>query len=350
MIYTITFSFAYNYGAILQMYALIEFLNRNSYRTEGIDYWPEYKIKKEEGFKARIIHLLTSRRRHKFRIFSRKYIPKTQTCKSMEDILKMKQPEIYIAGSDQIWNKDLLGRLDDAFFLNFDTKAKKVFYAASIGKNKISDIELKEIIEKIGETSIVSVREHFLQKKLSEIGMKDVYTVLDPVFLLTRQDYSKLAKTPKEKKYILVYQMQFTEKTYEIAALLKKKYNLKIIELGRMNRQPSVDRVVFNAGPAEFLGWIYNAEYIITNSFHGTAFSIILEKQFFVAGLSEKVGIRIRNLLEQLELETQIYEDKKNVLKRINYTKVNSILDRQIGKSKDFLISAIKEEQVYDNI
>ena len=74
--------------------------------------------------------------------------------------------------------------------------------------------------------------------------------------------------------------MQFTEKTYEIAALLKKKYNLKIIELKRMNKQPSVDKVVFNAVPAEFLGWIYNAEYIITNSFHGTAFSIILEKQF----------------------------------------------------------------------
>ena len=75
----------------------------------------------------RIIHLLTSRRRHKFRIFSRKYIPKTQMCKSMEDILKMKQPEIYIAGSDQIWNKDLLGRLDDAFFLILIQRQRRYF-------------------------------------------------------------------------------------------------------------------------------------------------------------------------------------------------------------------------------
>lgn len=348
-IYTITFGFSYNYGAILQMYALIKHLKNNNHLVKGVNYVPDYYVKKNSNLNLQtaIIKILSIGKKRKFNKFKKKHIPLTEKCKDKMDIVNMEQPDIYIAGSDQIWNEILLGKMDDVFFLNFKTTAKKIFYAASVGRTNISEEEIERIKDKIQDVKCISTREEELRKELEKVGVKDVVSVLDPVFLLKKEEYISIASKTFRKKYILLYQMQSNELNYAVVKRLKEKFGLQVWEIGKIKRREEIDKTIYNAGPSEFLGLIRDAEYVVTNSFHGIAFSIIMEKEFWAPGIAENTGIRIYNLLECLELTHRIIGQNytqgiDSVEGKIDYAIVQSHIKEYLKKSESFLRESIR--------
>ena len=296
-IYTITFCNTTNVGAALQEYALQKYLQLKGHEVTVVNYIPKvmadnqsvlytFKDTKNIGafIKALILLPIKINRKIKYQIFSYRFINLSKLCKDENDIEKLIQPDIYIVGSDQVWNDELVN-WEPGFFLQIKTSARKVSYAASAGKDKLSADYLKNLSARIKDFSGISVREEVLQKALAETGIENVRQVVDPVFLLPKETYISILKKPKIRNYILVYEAEINENCILTAQKLEEKHGLKIVQINRINNRYHVDRVYPCVSPEEFLGLVQYADYIITNSFHAVAVSLIFEKQFWAISL-----------------------------------------------------------------
>lgn len=361
----ITFHRAVNYGAVLQTYATQEFLRKNNYNVEIIDYRDRileapYRFLQlpKGGIKTKIKKILddviffkkNNRKNKNFQKFVKENL---NLSKTYNNIYKLKQnypkDKIYITGSDQVWNTSIVGCLSDAYTLNFgNEEIKRISYAASIGLSEIDIKYQNEYKEKLKEIDYISVREESAKLILNKlIKRKDIQVVLDPTLLLNKEFWnSKLDRLDKEKeKYILVYSVAGNNEYINIANYLSKETGLKIIHFEKMNRFDNELKNVYSEGPFEFLNLIRGAEYIITNSFHAVVFSIIFSKKFYCVPY-KKTSSRIINLLEKLEISQRIVytlDEFKNKQydEKIDYDEVNKKLETERKKSTDWLIDAI---------
>jgi len=355
---TITCHNVYNHGASLQEYALLQYLSNLGYETETINYTPDYlsghfnllsvdnpRFKKNIFLKLFYIllklpiKLFDFPRKKKFDAFSNEYIKtSTKQYKHYRE-LKKNPPEadIYICGSDQIWNSYFQNGKDPAFYLDFVPPEKlKISYAPSFAIEEIED-SLKDFVkEKVEKIDAVSVRESSGQRILSDLGISNVKQVLDPVFLLNEEEWKKIASNVREKKYVLVYDFDNNLNIKKIAEELKIKNGLQIIAL---NKNVSyADKKYFHIGPNEFLGLLLNADFVLANSFHALAFSLIFKKNFVVFNRNDKINTRMRDLLKLLHLEERMFDHKNfDYKKEIDYRKITNLLEEQIKKSKGFL-------------
>ncbi len=211
----------------------------------------------------------------------------------------------YVVGSDQIWNPNITCGLRN--FGAFSNKRKKnvVAYAASFGGASIPSAWDGQFAKLIQSVDAVSVREEAAIPYVKRFCKGEVTAVLDPVFFLPKETW----RAPEKKGYIFVY---ITEKNQELTDYVKKlskETGLPVIETrtGRLGADDSF-QVDYTTGPAEFLGYIHHADYVVTNSFHGIAFSIIFRKRF-LAFLHRSLGARIRNILKLHGLEGRICEE-----------------------------------------
>lgn len=327
------------------MYALQQFLKRNHFETAILNYQPGWKDKKLPitSVQNLVISALREKRAYKFRKDSGKYLQMTPACRSAGELAKQTQPDAYIAGSDQIWNPKLTHGYDDVFYLNFSTTAHKMFYGASIGLDGINEKIIQEMEARIDPNAIISVREQSLYQVLCNRTNLRVTHVLDPVFLLDSTEYQQIMVPSPHKKYLLIYTMEDNDLCYQVAKRVAKEKNLVVIQVGKIRKRDGVDKTYATLSPTEFLGMVYGADYIVTNSFHGTALSILLRKQFTTVKV-KSVQSRITSLLDTMELPRVCIEDMKDFKpEEIDYAVHGPVISSAIQASRDFLLHSLKE-------
>ena len=313
---TTTCQHAYNYGARLQTFALAAYLQQQGHEVQVIDYrpdymrgevqllfWPGLSIKQWGKLILQFPDRLRAKRRQPyFDNFSKQYIPLTSRIYWSIDELRRNAPEadLYIAGSDQIWNTEFRNGTDPGYYLDFGSPTvRRISYAASFATADILPAARSFVQTNLARFDAISVREHSALGIIKSLG----YTateVLDPVFLLPKQQWMDLADdTGNGEKYVLVYDFMNSPKVREQAKRIAAAQHLKIFTIGD-KRLCYADRNFIYASPLTFLGLIKHATYIVSNSFHGTAFAIIFGIPYSVINREDGLNIRMRDL-EQLD-------------------------------------------------
>ena len=229
-----------------------------------------------------------------------------------------------------------------------DDSRKKISYAASFGRDDVPS-EYEEPISKLLQGfSYISVREIQGVKIVNELARKSAELVLDPTLLLDRRQWSEMADRPRETNYILVYLRQRSVPIARLAEALGRKTGLPVITIREVWPTTSVGKQVICPSPEKWLGYLSNAKYVITNSFHGIAFSINFNKQFFAVSLEHKGGIkspnsRLFSILEQFELKDRLVTEETDLLKmpEIDFKRVNMKLSERRRDSLRYLQKAL---------
>ena len=356
---TITCHDVYNLGASLQAYALAAYLIDCNHDVQIIDYKPDYLSRhysltwvpnpRFDRPVLRELYLMTKlpgrlkarsgKRKQRFDAFRAEYLPLTEQQYGSAEDLRQDCPEadVYIAGSDQIWNPVFPNGKDRAFFLEFAPENKrKISYAASFSVDTLSTEDHQRMFPWLTRLDAISVRETSGINLLTEMGLDGV-TVMDPVFLLSKDQWESLMICPDTQDYILVYDFDRSALVRSIATALKKRTGKKIVSVFPMD---GADHVWGDMGPREFLGAIMKADIVLSNSFHATAFSLIFRKEFYVINREEKINTRMQDLLASVSLDERLISDVPGEM-QVDWSAVQSRLDHLIAGSKSFLLENI---------
>lgn len=307
-----------NYGALLQAYALKQCCEKMGAETKVIQYMPQRSVKTYKVCKfpwgrcgsvanvKAILHVRENRESSKRCMkFKQENMNLTREYRSLEELnANVPQFDMYISGSDQVWNPQIA--YDDAFFLTFvKEKNKKASYAASIGLKELPESIKAGFSEKVKDFNFVSVRENQGKKILADLDIASVVAP-DPTLILSRDDWEKIAFETIREPYILCYFVSFPDGIENIVEQTKRKYKYKVVNLMCSEESASIgDIKVRDAGPKEFLGLFKNAEFVITSSFHGTVFSMVFRKKF-VSTLYYSSSSRVVELLGRVGLKDRI--------------------------------------------
>lgn len=354
----ITFSRAINYGAVLQSFALKNKIISLGHECKVINYYSEMVEKEASPFylkdfsiKEMLITILQIKMRliknKKFKIFSEKYLDCSSKLYNKDTIQnQMSTYDAIITGSDQVWNYEITG-LDENYFLSFASKeTRKISYGASFGVSSIPNEYEQRYRQLLSYLDVISVRESSGADIVQELLGFYPEIVLDPVFLIKADEWKKIAKKPFiTKDYILVYSIN-KSKCYQMAEEIQRKTGGMIVGL----QTPMSNRVkcmtIRDESPEEFLGWIKNARYIITDSFHGTAFSIIFKKQFIFCNGGTGINrlSRQRTLLEIAHLTDRVCfpDEFEKMYEEIDYKNVQKYIDSAIAASENFLVEKLR--------
>ena len=320
---------AHNFGTCMQAYALTQYLRSAGHTAQVINYRNpaienSYRIVKKPGKKlksvakysvkylvklARKPYLFTRRKRFE-RFFSR-YYDLTAPADSYKALCNAGYDfDVAFAGSDQIWNANIVKQIDPAFFLKFlDGKTICASYAASLGVEEITDPQREVYREYLKHLDYISVREESARKLLQPVTEKEISVIADPTVLLKATDYEKLlGKRPYHGDYIYVHVHHYTSKAPELvrmAEILSEQTGLPVIHnIQSHTFKNQVGRTV-SAGPLETLTALYHARYVVTQSFHITMFSLIFHKDF-VTMRRDRYNTRLENLLETVKMKDHL--------------------------------------------
>lgn len=330
-----------NFGSVFQAYGLCEYLNRNGYNAETIDYMPSYFRK--SALKSRLLGYLNysalQSRRKKFDTFVRENIPLTKHEYLSLEELNQNPPEadVYIAGGDQLWNNHYPCGNDDAFKLTF-CKGKKISFGTSLGRDNFSKEDLLSLKEKIHDFEKISVRETSSVSMLASVGL-DSEWVCDPVLLLTREDYSRfVSDRPLKEKYAFVYLVPASELLDKAVRFLSEK-GYKIVLCSGMRKKCYCDVFRKDLGPDEVLSYIANADFVLSASFHATLFSILFEKEFATLLPNKNTNARIEDLLTWTSLKDRIVRDEltEKILVKPNFGSANEAIQNLKKSSEIYL-------------
>ena len=356
-----------NYGSVLQTYALQEKIKDLGYKAETIDYYPERLTKlgmlkriKNKGERyqksfiirnlARIIIFPSYIIRFKtFFSFLDKYIDMTKETYVDEERINKAQfdYDIYCTGSDQVWNSGWNEKIDHPYFLTFaPNNRRKIAYAASFGKTELEKNEIEETSNMLKRYNDISVREKSGVDIVKSLGINNVTNVVDPTLLLTGEDWRKISSDKyKEKKYILVYNLNRNKKIDNYAKKISERTGLKIVYLSyQLHEFYKKGKMVCNPKVEDFISLIDNASYVITDSFHATAFSLNLNTQFIIV-YPGKYSTRLQSILELLDLENRVAKDENDlsiIQNDINYEKVNQNMDIMRNESINWLKTSLE--------
>lgn len=349
-----------NYGALLQAYALKKVIEKFGYEVSIVDYpFVQSKAKFQKRnfsltylFNPRqlagyILYLSLLKEKEdrikKTEQFSKEYLNVTSLCNTSEDIDNLNL-DVHICGSDQVWNAKITDGLKVGFF-GGEGQAHKVAYAASAGQLDVLKKYNEQFIKLLGKMNAISVREEELFNYIKNNTNYDVTQVLDPTLLLQKEDYEMIMKKPVvAKPYLLIYSLDRNTQMLKLAHSIAKEKGLQIIEIAITKTPFCGHKQIFSADPAEFLGWIKQASFVITNSFHGAVFSIQFKKNFF-AIIVKTQGARIESLLNKLNLQDRLVEEPKNFnysnIPDINYENMDARLSELRLDSLSFIRNAL---------
>lgn len=365
----------YNYGGQLQAYAmcrLFEGLNLDakviSFHYDSGKYFVQ-RIKalgvREawNSLKNKVIFrwragLRDSQLKKEYAVKIEKYqhfmeeIPHTDTFSSADMRAADKLFDCFVCGSDQVWNP---GWWNDIYFLKF-TEKPKFSYAASIARESLKDSE-REYIKKMTKDYVgIGVRESKARELLSDVTDQEIFVTLDPTLMVEKKVWEELAVLPSIKeKYVLVY------KIGGVTEIVKQVYNAcrqagyLVVSIGyakntyRNGEEKIADITVSSAGPREWIGLIKNAEYVFTDSFHGSVFSVIFQKNFWCFE-KEKASVtnensRLYSLLQSFELTGRLLGDEVSNFvfdKKINYAAVMDLYAAEKRSSFAYINSCLE--------
>lgn len=372
----------YNYGGILQAYALYHQLEKMGYQCEELNYtqvisnpWmkliyrgfriieilkePDYYMQKKKSaaqdkllFEEYVRYAAEDLLKQVFEEFMQKEFRSTSvfdasTIKNMEN-----EYDFYIVGGDQVWNPEWT---DKNFFGNFIKGCKKISYSCSAGKSTFTNDDREKLLKYIKKCDVVSVRESNLSELLKEAHVKH-QIIADPVFLLSKQEWAEFAndKYHIKDEYLFAYILGNDEERRKQIRIFADNNNLKVVAISHVFRKYCEADVGFadieirDAGPREFIELIKNAKFVLTDSFHGTAFSLLFEKQFlnfsrFKADDKRDLNARLKSVVTEYELDnrmihvTDLAKIKINELSKIDYSEKIKITIQKREKAIQYL-------------
>lgn len=343
-----------NYGAALQAYALNQYLRNQGYDSEIINYIKIPNHPRQYPFPKNIAYWLMNRPRF---LRYRKFLKSSVTAKewhSVEELMNgFNEPfDVLISGSDQVWNPTcggLVDKLNPCYYLAFAQSGqyKKVAYASSLGSYRFNAEERVHVKEWLDDYHHLSTRESSGAEHLKEILGQEVKVVLDPTLLLDSEQWRKASRPVRVKsKYVLVYYIDEIAECVEYARKVADKHDWKVVMMSNtFNRFPGVDQNIPFCGPAQFLWLFGHAEYVVTNSFHGTAFSVNFNRPF-ISVIKRNSPQRAQTLLAGVGLPERLLTDVAQVNglpDEIDWNATNAKLDALRRDSMEYLINAIKD-------
>lgn len=359
-----------NYGSLLQSIATVHVIERLGHQCEIIDY----QRKDERGLKGVLTQLnckgsygnplkrlayiairypIEKYAQVKFDRMRKCYLKMTKRCSFHKDLAKL-SADAFMTGSDQVWGPMMNGYYDSAYFLQFVGKgSRKLAYAASFGKTKFDESTVVAYKKMLSEYDKIAVREKSAVSLLEEWGLNNCLgQVLDPTLLLDMSQWTNLLIKKndfdkyKDLKYILVYQIHNDPKLSGYAKRLAKHTGMELLRVNPMLHQAlRGGKFICSPDLSEFLSLVANASCIVTDSFHGTCFSINFGKQFIEILPNNATGTRNQSILELTGLSDRIlcdFNDYSLVDKVIDYGKVNELLEVERRKSLEVIRSMIQ--------
>lgn len=343
----ITFHRTANYGAVLQAYALQEFLKQREHEVYIIDYVPNIICQRlSRTFFVKDIRTIPERIQsyRKYILLNRFVEKKLKLTEryTTNDELKESPPdfELYISGSDQIWNKYFTfrgeGKPTFTYFLDFVPQGKKkISYATSLGFCQ-ADKKYTELVRRwLEKYSAISVRESSAQDILQQMGISSVLSP-DPTLLLDAQDYVKMISGSKDRFVVSYILHDKQKKAHEIRKRVERKFAAKCKKIKRM----PIER---------WLSYISTAECVVTNSYHGMIFAILFHRPFIIVpieGEGDEMNDRIVTLLNVCGLCSRMVSDCEKAVEvlavSINWDKVDSKLREYRNSGIRFLKESIE--------
>lgn len=355
-----------NVGSVLQAYALCEKLSHLGMDVEIIDYqYPnDYHIEKKSTLLKQVRRLLLLPQRIKYYVLYKKTVQQQRFAEFYErrmrfskyfpsrEALRLEPPtyDIYLTGSDQVWNHKCM-KGDGTFFFDFVESASKASYAASFSSHNIPENLRENYASYLKTYKYIGVREEEAVQLVGSLTNKDAVTVCDPTLLLTRDDYMKIAAdsklSPSREPYILVYALSYAYNPYpqieKVANYVKQKLGYKVVYLcANTVDHYHLGRSITSAGPAEFIDLFLNAKFVVTSSFHGTIFAVNFEVPFIsIVPDDTKEDSRIMSILKILGLTSRAICVKQDLPSEIsldmNFAEVRAKLASYRFDSENFL-------------
>lgn len=362
-----------NYGSVMQTYATQQILKKCGCDVEFVDYWrrdnlPQsraermlegstlQKLKPLWGINSftrkatvSILKSVLEKQKSPMWRFLEEKVQLTKVRYYSYEELEANPPvaDVYITGSDQVWNSIWNQGIDRSYFLDFAPAGKpRIAFSASIGREQLDTEEIPETKRLLEKYSAISVREQSAVELLASMDIESTL-VLDPTLMLEAEEWRKLAtKQKREKPYILIYQLNPNPQMDQYAEQIAQKKNWEIIRIGfgRSDHRKG-GKCVMLPSVEEFLGLFCDAACVLTDSFHATAFSLNLGTDF-ISVLPGRFGTRIESITKLTRTENRIltsYDDLTVVDRSIDEKNVQNIFTAERKKGFDFLKKAISQ-------
>ena len=362
-----------NYGSALQTYATQKVLENLGCQVEFVDYWRKNQTNRQKA--EQLLESMTLKRFQKLwgttaqtremtvsllewmlkfrKMPTRKFLEETVTISkkayySFEELKRdPPQADIYITGSDQVWNSIWNQGLELPLFLEYAPEGKKrIAFAASIGRTNFDTAEIPATKELLAKYSAISVREQSAVDLLAQIGIP-AEPILDPTLMLDADQWKQIATFHKKRQrpYLLIYQLNPNPDMDKYAEQLAKRKGYEIIRIGYSHSaRKKVGHCVMRPSVSDFLGYFVNAQCILTDSFHATAFSLNLGKRFIVI-LPSRFATRIESILQLTGTQSRqlvSYDDFDIAEKDYDIQHVQNVLKRERERGFSFLANALK--------
>lgn len=349
----LTFHSALSNGAALQSYALQQFLFDCGIDNEIIDYRCEYmeknykrliriaKGKELKSFVGSVVKMPNKIKSLKLsKGFQDRFMKKSKPV-TRENIDSIRDDyKIFISGSDQVWSPTCVG-FDKTYFLDFAKSEQKFSYAASLGTAQIPKELHGEYKELLSDFRYRSMREESGKNVIESITGKEAHVNVDPTLLLTPEQWDKIVgERIIKEKYIFLFSVLKPKKMIEYAVKLGKEKNLPVYYLNDKHLPIKGIKYVKPVAADGFVNLIKNAEYVVSNSFHASAFSIIYHKKLIMEHDTENLrNIRSEELLNKLSMKNCEIKDGLTVNPdaKVDWDKVDKFLDDNRKESKKYL-------------
>lgn len=349
----------YNYGAVLQAYATQAFFSSRGYDAELINYTNPHVQEmlkltyKQDGklsgyFKTFVRNTIFGRLHYYKKGFSHiddicKFSKKYKTSDDLKDV----KYDVLVAGSDQLWNPLITGKLDSLFFLQFGEAKKRIAVASSLGSHLLTDSEKEAIKCYFEKFDYISVREQFAKKQLQSLTNKEIKILMDPTLLLTREFWinsiiNRSQYKSKKEKYIVTYFAGGNKGSHrKIISEYAKYLNLPVWTIQYSNYTwKESSKKILGATIEDFVALIANADLVITDSFHGVAFSLNMGTNF-IALTNATNPVRVQALLSRLGIAERI-DMPTELYKPVNYAEITPILKDLQEDSAEWVIKAVE--------
>lgn len=352
-----------NYGSLLQTIATQQILCKLGVTNQIINYIP----KEETGARIAFTQLKGKKSwnrsplkkaayilgrepenlimYHKFEKMRKQHLTMTRRFSELKELkaFASENDAVYMTGSDQVWGPISTGTYDPAYFLSFvpDDK-KKIAYASSFGKASFSKPDIQEYQRLLSRYNGIAVRENSALDLIFDMGLK-TQQVLDPTLLLSAEEWTKYIHEEDipQEKYVLVYQIHSNSELDKYALKFAEKAGLPLVRVSPLLHQiKRGGRFEYLPDIGRFLALIQNASYLVTDSFHGTAFAINFNTQFVEVLPNTGTGSRNQSILELTGLQDRILQDKNKfdfVEKLIDFSCVNQLIYQERNQSLDVL-------------
>lgn len=318
----LTFHRSDNIGAVLQAYALQTALVRMGLECEFVDLPVAKHPDRADLYSSNMLNAEAfvkkvaaegSRRKQMFEDFRTRYLNISRFHKDLSDVNE--QYDLFIAGSDQIWNFTLEDTAD-YYFLPFADDKKRFSYAASFGGDSVPENKKSFVSEQLAGFQKISVREETGKQIVSELAGREAVVCADPVFLLTDEEWKVITGTKAtDEQYVFVYMVQYSAQIAEEAKTYALEHNCAVKTMTSSFMLQAGFEAWSSFGVQDFLKFVRGARKVFTNSFHGTAFSIIFGKEFEVYPLTGSLKARNARVAELLARRDNLEAERTESLK-----------------------------------